>query len=73
ALFTYDENLQPEPGIASWETGTGADLSDDARSELEEEYPDVMDKLKVIGYTDEIPNVLHSLGNRNKSIIRSST
>ncbi|MGD7043478.1 phosphate/phosphite/phosphonate ABC transporter substrate-binding protein [Jeotgalibacillus proteolyticus] len=29
---------------------------DDARSELEEEYPDVMDKLKVIGYTDEIPN-----------------
>ncbi|PKR78329.1 phosphate/phosphite/phosphonate ABC transporter substrate-binding protein [Halalkalibacillus sediminis] len=29
---------------------------DDARGELEEEYPDVMDKLKVIGYTDEIPN-----------------
>ena len=29
---------------------------DDARGELEEEYPDVMDKLKVIGYTSEIPN-----------------
>ncbi|WP_077702473.1 phosphate/phosphite/phosphonate ABC transporter substrate-binding protein [Virgibacillus dokdonensis] len=29
---------------------------DDVRTELEEEYPDVMDKLKVIEYTDEIPN-----------------
>lgn len=29
---------------------------DDARGELEEEYPDVMEKLKVIGYTTEIPN-----------------
>ncbi|GAA0324478.1 phosphate/phosphite/phosphonate ABC transporter substrate-binding protein [Bacillus carboniphilus] len=29
---------------------------DDVRTELEEEYPDVMEKLKVIGYTDDIPN-----------------
>ncbi|NBJ71215.1 MULTISPECIES: phosphate/phosphite/phosphonate ABC transporter substrate-binding protein [Clostridia] len=29
---------------------------DDVRTELEKEYPDVMDKLKVIEYTDEIPN-----------------
>lgn len=29
---------------------------DDARGELKEEYPDVMEKLKVIGYTSEIPN-----------------
>lgn len=29
---------------------------DDVRTELEEEYPDVMDKLTVLGYTDEIPN-----------------
>ncbi|GAB3045433.1 phosphate/phosphite/phosphonate ABC transporter substrate-binding protein [Virgibacillus ainsalahensis] len=29
---------------------------DDVRTELEEEYPDVMDELTVLGYTDEIPN-----------------
>ncbi|MGP4081938.1 phosphate/phosphite/phosphonate ABC transporter substrate-binding protein [Pseudalkalibacillus sp. R45] len=29
---------------------------DDARTTVEEDYPDVMDKLKVVGYTDEIPN-----------------
>ncbi|WP_047985417.1 phosphate/phosphite/phosphonate ABC transporter substrate-binding protein [Ornithinibacillus californiensis] len=29
---------------------------DDVRTELEEEYPDVMDKLKVLTYTEEIPN-----------------
>ncbi|WP_164671041.1 phosphate/phosphite/phosphonate ABC transporter substrate-binding protein [Virgibacillus doumboii] len=29
---------------------------DDVRTELEEEYPDVMEKLKVIGYSDDIPN-----------------
>ncbi|WP_188456855.1 phosphate/phosphite/phosphonate ABC transporter substrate-binding protein [Virgibacillus oceani] len=29
---------------------------DDVRTELEGDYPDVMDKLKVIGYTEEIPN-----------------
>lgn len=29
---------------------------DDVRTELEEEYPDVMEKLKVLDYTDEIPN-----------------
>lgn len=29
---------------------------DDVRTELEEEYPDVMDKLKVLDYTEEIPN-----------------
>ncbi|MCU9614761.1 phosphate/phosphite/phosphonate ABC transporter substrate-binding protein [Caldibacillus lycopersici] len=29
---------------------------DDVRTELTEEYPDVMDKLKVIGYTQDIPN-----------------
>lgn len=29
---------------------------DDARTELEDEYPDVMEKLKVLEYTDEIPN-----------------
>ncbi len=29
---------------------------DDARTAVEEDYPDVMDKLKVVGYTDEIPN-----------------
>ncbi|MFC4559915.1 phosphate/phosphite/phosphonate ABC transporter substrate-binding protein [Virgibacillus kekensis] len=29
---------------------------DDVRTELEEEYPDVMDKLKVIGHTQDIPN-----------------
>lgn len=37
----------------------GADVAttfDDARTEIEEEYPDVMDKLTVLGYTDDIPN-----------------
>ncbi|MFC0270540.1 phosphate/phosphite/phosphonate ABC transporter substrate-binding protein [Metabacillus herbersteinensis] len=34
---------------------------DDVRTELEEEYPDVMEKLKVIEYTDEIPNDTISL------------
>lgn len=29
---------------------------EDARTGIEEEYPDVMEKLKVIGYTDDIPN-----------------
>src|SRR5690606_9938944 len=29
---------------------------DDVRTELEEEYPDVMDKLKVLDYTEDIPN-----------------
>jgi phosphonate transport system substrate-binding protein len=29
---------------------------DDARTTIEEDYPDVMDKLKVVGYTAEIPN-----------------
>ncbi|GAA5415969.1 putative ABC transporter phosphonate/phosphite binding protein PhnD2 [Paraliobacillus ryukyuensis] len=29
---------------------------DDVRSDLKEEYPDIMDKLKVLQYTDEIPN-----------------
>ncbi|WP_430788676.1 phosphate/phosphite/phosphonate ABC transporter substrate-binding protein [Virgibacillus flavescens] len=29
---------------------------DDVRTELEAEHPDVMEKLKVIGYTEEIPN-----------------
>ncbi|MBM7570664.1 phosphate/phosphite/phosphonate ABC transporter substrate-binding protein [Aquibacillus albus] len=29
---------------------------DDVRTGLEEEYPDIMDVLKVVGYTEEIPN-----------------
>jgi phosphonate transport system substrate-binding protein len=29
---------------------------EDARTGLEEDYPDIMEKLKVIGYTDDIPN-----------------
>ncbi|SHG32430.1 phosphate/phosphite/phosphonate ABC transporter substrate-binding protein [Ornithinibacillus halophilus] len=29
---------------------------DDVRTELEEEYPDIMDKLTVLTHTDEIPN-----------------
>ncbi|MEA3321895.1 MAG: phosphate/phosphite/phosphonate ABC transporter substrate-binding protein [Bacillota bacterium] len=29
---------------------------EDVRTGLEEEYPDIMEKTKVIGYTDEIPN-----------------
>lgn len=29
---------------------------DDVRTELEEEYPDIMDELKVLTYTDDIPN-----------------
>jgi len=29
---------------------------DDVRTELEDEYPDIMDELTVIDYTDEIPN-----------------
>ncbi|MBB6453021.1 phosphonate transport system substrate-binding protein [Salirhabdus euzebyi] len=29
---------------------------EDARTEIEENYPDVMEKLKVIGYTEDIPN-----------------
>lgn len=29
---------------------------DDVRTDLEEEYPDVMDKLRVIEYTQDIPN-----------------
>ncbi|WLD94153.1 phosphate/phosphite/phosphonate ABC transporter substrate-binding protein [Alkalihalobacillus sp. AL-G] len=29
---------------------------DDARTTVEEDYPDVMEKLKVVAYTDEIPN-----------------
>ncbi|WP_277677986.1 phosphate/phosphite/phosphonate ABC transporter substrate-binding protein [Gracilibacillus dipsosauri] len=29
---------------------------DDVRTELEEEYPDIMDKLSVLTYTSEIPN-----------------
>ncbi|WP_010098126.1 phosphate/phosphite/phosphonate ABC transporter substrate-binding protein [Ornithinibacillus scapharcae] len=29
---------------------------DDVRTELEEDYPDIMDKLTVLTYTDEIPN-----------------
>ncbi|WP_408009604.1 phosphate/phosphite/phosphonate ABC transporter substrate-binding protein [Pseudalkalibacillus sp. A8] len=34
---------------------------DDARTAVEEDYPDVMDKLKVVEYTDEIPNDTISL------------
>ena len=29
---------------------------DDARTTIEKDYPEVMEKVKVIGYTDEIPN-----------------
>ncbi|MBC5636970.1 phosphate/phosphite/phosphonate ABC transporter substrate-binding protein [Ornithinibacillus sp. BX22] len=29
---------------------------DDVRTELEEEYPDIMEKLKVLTYTEDIPN-----------------
>ncbi|WP_223700569.1 phosphate/phosphite/phosphonate ABC transporter substrate-binding protein [Sutcliffiella deserti] len=29
---------------------------DDVRTGLEEEYPDIMEKTKIIGYTDDIPN-----------------
>ncbi|WP_163580329.1 phosphate/phosphite/phosphonate ABC transporter substrate-binding protein [Gracilibacillus saliphilus] len=29
---------------------------DDVRTNLEEEYPDIMEKTRVLGYTDEIPN-----------------
>ncbi|MGP4039383.1 phosphate/phosphite/phosphonate ABC transporter substrate-binding protein [Gracilibacillus sp. D59] len=29
---------------------------DDVRTELEEEYPDIMEKTRILGYTDEIPN-----------------
>ncbi|GAB3789382.1 phosphate/phosphite/phosphonate ABC transporter substrate-binding protein [Virgibacillus kimchii] len=29
---------------------------DDVRTELEDEYPDVMDELTILGYTDDIPN-----------------
>lgn len=29
---------------------------DDVRTSLEEEYPDIMEKTKILGYTDEIPN-----------------
>jgi phosphonate transport system substrate-binding protein len=29
---------------------------EDARSRIEEEYPDVMDKVRVLGYSDPIPN-----------------
>jgi phosphonate transport system substrate-binding protein len=29
---------------------------DDVRKDLTEEYPDIMDKLKVVAYTDDIPN-----------------
>lgn len=29
---------------------------DDVRTGLEEEYPDIMEKTKILGYTDEIPN-----------------
>lgn len=29
---------------------------EDARTTIQEDYPDVMEKLKVIGYTDKIPN-----------------
>ncbi|CAG9620559.1 phosphate/phosphite/phosphonate ABC transporter substrate-binding protein [Sutcliffiella rhizosphaerae] len=29
---------------------------DDVRTTLEEEYPDILEKLKVIGYTEDIPN-----------------
>jgi len=29
---------------------------DDVRGDLEEEYPDIMEKTRVLGYTDEIPN-----------------
>lgn len=37
----------------------GADVAttfDDARTEIEDEYPDVMEKLKILDYTEEIPN-----------------
>ncbi|SFL67006.1 phosphonate transport system substrate-binding protein [Gracilibacillus orientalis] len=29
---------------------------DDVRTELEEEYPDIMEETKILGHTDEIPN-----------------
>lgn len=34
---------------------------DDVRGQLEEEYPEIMDELKVLGYTQEIPNDTISL------------
>ncbi|MFU0789233.1 phosphate/phosphite/phosphonate ABC transporter substrate-binding protein [Virgibacillus proomii] len=70
--FGYDSGTELESDFFASTTATGAhdnaaisvyegdaDVATtfvDARTELEEEYPDVMKKLKVIGYTDEIPN-----------------
>lgn len=70
--FDYDSAAELESGFFSGTVQAGAhdnaalevyngdaDVAttfDDVRTELEEEYPDVMDKLTVLGYTDEIPN-----------------
>lgn len=70
--FGYDTAAELETEFFSNTTQTGghdnsaiavlegdADVAttfDDVRTELEEEYPTVMDDLKILGYTDEIPN-----------------
>ncbi|RKQ30917.1 phosphate/phosphite/phosphonate ABC transporter substrate-binding protein [Oceanobacillus halophilus] len=70
--FGYDTSAELEANFFSGTTQTGghdnsaiavyegeADVAttfDDVRTELEEEYPDVMDELTILGYTDEIPN-----------------
>ncbi|SDR05972.1 phosphate/phosphite/phosphonate ABC transporter substrate-binding protein [Virgibacillus salinus] len=70
--FDYDSAPQLETEFFSGTTAAGghdtaalavyegdADVAttfDDVRTELEGEYPDVMEKLKVIGYTQDIPN-----------------
>lgn len=47
----------PNSAIAVYEGEADvATTFEDVRADLEEEYPDVMDKLVVLGYTDEIPN-----------------
>ncbi|MHA6253024.1 phosphate/phosphite/phosphonate ABC transporter substrate-binding protein [Oceanobacillus sp. CAU 1775] len=70
--FGYETAAELESDFFSGTTQTGghdnsaiavlegdADVAttfDDVRTELEEEYPTVMDDLKILGYTDDIPN-----------------
>ncbi|WP_067730282.1 phosphate/phosphite/phosphonate ABC transporter substrate-binding protein [Oceanobacillus damuensis] len=70
--FGYDTAAELESNFFSGTVQTGghdnsaiavlegdADVAttfDDVRTELEEEYPTVMEELSILGYTDEIPN-----------------
>lgn len=54
---TMETGAHDNSAIAVYEGDADvATTFDDVRTELEEEYPDVMEKLTILGYTEEIPN-----------------